>query len=117
MVGIIILLVGAFFFFFYYNILISRKNRVQIDRLQIDTMLKLRADVLQQIREAGGRASANLQSALAEVDQSLKELRQAYNTGVANYNGALEQFPTNIFAILLRLQRAKPFEIEIPTEN
>lgn len=115
MVGIGILLVSVFFIFFYYNIIIFRKNRVQIEHAQIETMLKLRTDILEQQKAVGGRTAANLQSALAEIHQSLSELSDSYNSSVVSYNTAIEHFPTRLLAVTLRLQRAKPFEV--PTEN
>src|SRR4030042_10193 len=51
------------------------------------------------------KASENflqLQAALNETEEQISAARRAYNASVTDYNNALEMFPSNVFAILLR---------------
>lgn len=44
-----------------------------------------------------------LQNALQEMEDQLAASRRTYNAAVTNYNNALEMFPTNLLAGLMRL--------------
>lgn len=60
------------------------------------------------------RASENfgqLQRALNEIEERISASRRAYNAAVTDYNNALEMFPTNLLAPLLRLTRRELFEV------
>ncbi len=64
------------------------------------------------------KASANflqLQSSWNEVEEQLSASRRFYNAAVNDYNNALEQFPSNIFA--RQLNYYKQEYIEIPEEE
>ncbi|NNF98208.1 MAG: LemA family protein [Desulfobacteraceae bacterium] len=54
----------------------------------------------------------NLQASLNEVEEQISAARRAYNSSVNDYNNALDMFPSNIIAGLLRYQRKVFFEIE-----
>lgn len=52
-----------------------------------------------------------LQSALNEIEEQISAARRAYNSAVTDYNNAIEMFPTNIMAGMMRYQKQKLFEI------
>ncbi len=61
------------------------------------------------------KASENfisLQASLNEVEEQISAARRAYNASVKDYNNALEMFPSNIVAGLMRYQRKVFFEID-----
>ena len=61
------------------------------------------------------KASQNfihLQASLNEVEEQISAARRAYNASVKNYNNALEMFPSNIVAGLMRYQKKVFFEID-----
>jgi LemA protein len=53
----------------------------------------------------------NLQASLNEVEEQISAARRAYNASVKDYNNALEMFPSNIVARLMRYQQKVFFEI------
>ena len=60
------------------------------------------------------RASANvlqLQAALNEVEEQISAARRFFNAAVADYNNAIEMFPSNLMASAARLTRRPFFEI------
>ncbi|BBO90684.1 LemA family protein [Desulfosarcina ovata] len=54
----------------------------------------------------------NLQASLNEVEEQISAARRAYNASVKDYNNALEMFPSNIVASLMRYQQKVFFEID-----
>jgi LemA protein len=56
----------------------------------------------------------NLQASLNEVEEQISAARRAYNASVKDYNNALEMFPSNIVARLMRYQQKVFFEIRCP---
>ena len=54
----------------------------------------------------------NLQASLNEVEEQISAARRAYNASVKDYNNALEMFPSNIVAGLMRYQKKVFFEID-----
>ena len=54
----------------------------------------------------------NLQASLNEVEEQISAARRAYNASVKDYNNALEMFPSNIIAGLMRYQKKVFFEID-----
>lgn len=60
------------------------------------------------------KASRNfleLQGALNEVEEQISAARRAYNASVRDYNNALEMFPGNIMAALMRYRKRRFFEM------
>ncbi len=60
------------------------------------------------------KASQNfiqLQAAMNEIEEQISAARRAYNASVTDYNNAVEMFPTNLAAGLMRYDRKKVFEI------
>lgn len=55
---------------------------------------------------------ANLQASLNEVEEQISAARRAYNAAVKDYNNALEMFPSNIIAALMRYRKKVFFEID-----
>jgi len=53
----------------------------------------------------------HLQRTLTELEEQISAARRAYNASVTDYNNAVEMFPTNIVASMIRYQRRKFFEI------
>lgn len=53
----------------------------------------------------------NLQGSLNELEEQISAARRAYNASVLDYNNALEMFPSNIMAGLMRYQKKVFFEI------
>ena len=54
----------------------------------------------------------NLQASLNELEEQISAARRAYNASVKDYNNALEMFPSNIIAGLMRYQKKVFFEID-----
>ena len=54
----------------------------------------------------------NLQASLNEVEEQISAARRGYNASVKDYNNALEMFPSNIIANLMRYQKKIFFEID-----
>ena len=54
----------------------------------------------------------NLQASLNEVEEQISAARRAYNASVKDYNNALEMFPSNIVAGLMRYQKKVFFEMD-----
>ncbi len=54
----------------------------------------------------------NLQASLNEVEEQISAARRGYNASVKDYNNALEMFPSNIIANLMRYQQKIFFEID-----
>ena len=52
-----------------------------------------------------------LQSTMNEVEEQISAARRAYNAAVTDYNNAVEMFPTNILASMMRYRLKKVFEI------
>lgn len=52
-----------------------------------------------------------LQAALNEIEEQISASRRAYNSAVTDYNNAIEMFPTNIMAGIMRYKRQQVFEI------
>lgn len=60
------------------------------------------------------KASRNfidLQRSLNEVEEQLSAARRAFNAAVTDFNNAVEMFPTNIMAGMMRYTRRQLFEI------
>lgn len=56
-------------------------------------------------------AIVTLQRSLNEVEEQLSAARRTYNAAVNDYNNALEQFPSSLFASAMGYQRKPHFEI------
>jgi LemA protein len=54
----------------------------------------------------------NLQASLNEVEEQISAARRAYNASVKDYNNALEMFPSNLVAGMMRYQQKVFFEID-----
>lgn len=52
-----------------------------------------------------------LQGAMNEIEEQISAARRAYNAAVTDYNNALEMFPSNIVASMMRYERKRLFEI------
>jgi len=58
------------------------------------------------------KASENfmhLQRSLNEIEEQISAARRAYNAGVTDYNNAIETFPGNLIAPLMKCQRKQLF--------
>ena len=52
-----------------------------------------------------------LQRAMNEIEEQISAARRAYNAAVTAYNNAVEMFPTNVAASMMRYKLKKVFEI------
>ena len=52
-----------------------------------------------------------LQGSMNEIEEQISAARRAYNAAVTDYNNAVEMFPTNILAFMMRYKLKKVFEI------
>ncbi|MDD3626119.1 MAG: LemA family protein [bacterium] len=52
-----------------------------------------------------------LQAALNEVEEQISAARRAYNAAVTDLNNAIEMFPSNMMASMMKLQKRTLFEI------
>jgi len=53
----------------------------------------------------------HLQRAMNEIEEQISAARRAYNAAVTAYNNAVEMFPTNVAASMMRYKLKKVFEI------
>lgn len=53
-----------------------------------------------------------LQGSLNEVEEQISAARRAYNASVTDYNNAIEMFPTNFMASMMKYKQRTLFEIE-----
>ncbi len=53
-----------------------------------------------------------LQGSLNEVEEQISAARRAYNASVTDYNNAIEMFPTNFMASMMKYKQRALFEIE-----
>ncbi len=66
------------------------------------------------------KASQNfldLQGSLNELEEQISAARRAYNASVLEYNNALEMFPSNIVAGLMRYRKKVFFEVAAQERN
>ncbi len=54
----------------------------------------------------------NLQASLNEVEEQISAARRFYNTSVKDYNNAVETFPANLVAALLRYRKKVFFQVD-----
>jgi len=54
----------------------------------------------------------NLQASLNEVEEQISAARRFYNTSVKDYNNAMETFPGNVVARLLRYRQKVFFQVD-----
>ena len=59
----------------------------------------------------------NLQASLNEVEEQISAARRAYNASVMDYNNALEMFPSNMIASMMRYEQKAFFEISKRSEK
>ena len=52
-----------------------------------------------------------LQGSLNEIEEQISAARRAYNAAVTDYNNAIEMFPTNFVASMLKYSKKNVFEI------
>ena len=53
----------------------------------------------------------HLQSTLNELEEQISAARRAYNQSVTDYNNAIEMFPTNFMANLMKLERKEVLSV------
>jgi len=53
----------------------------------------------------------HLQGTLNELEEQISAARRAYNQSVTDYNNAIEMFPTNFMANLMKLERKEVFSV------
>jgi LemA protein len=66
------------------------------------------------------KASRNfldLQGSLNELEEQISAARRAYNASVLDYNNAMEMFPSNIMAGLMRYRKKVFFEVAAQEKN
>jgi len=54
----------------------------------------------------------HLQASLNEIEEQIAAARRAYNSSVTDLNNAIQVFPANIVASLMRLKKRPWFEIK-----
>ena len=52
-----------------------------------------------------------LQESLNNVEEQISAARRYYNTSVTSYNNAIEMFPTNILAKIMKMKRKQVFNV------
>lgn len=53
-----------------------------------------------------------LQKAIVDCEEHLQAARRFYNANVSDYNVKIDAFPTNLFASMMNLEKARFFETE-----
>lgn len=92
------------------------QSRTEAEQVAIDNQI---AGPLRQILvavESYPELKANqnfmqLQATLNEVEEQISAARRAFNAAVLEYNNAIQMFPTNLIASLMRFQRRAFFEV------
>jgi len=60
----------------------------------------------------------HLQHTLNEIEEQISAARRAYNQSVTDYNNAIEMFPTNFVASLMKMDRKVVFNVpEMERQN
>jgi LemA protein len=90
---------------------ISDAETVDLDRKATQTIGRIMVAAENYPDLKASRNFADLQASLNEVEEQISAARRAYNASALEYNNALEMFPSNIMAGLMRYQKKVFFEI------
>jgi LemA protein len=90
---------------------ISNDEKIQLDNKLTSSMGKIMV-----LSESYPDLKANqnflqLQASWNEIEEQISASRRFFNSAVTDYNNAVEQFPTNIFARMMNYQRKQVFVI------
>ena len=97
---------------------LSPDDKVKLDKKLNSAMKSINIAVENYPEVKASENFLNLERTMNEIESQLSAARRNYNSAVTSYNNALEMFPSNIIAGLLRYQRKELFEInEIEREN
>jgi LemA protein len=97
---------------------LSTEDRVQLDNQISKTIsgIKVAAENYPELKAHSSFLSLN--GSLNEVEGQLAAARRAYNASVMEFNDALQMFPSNIVAGMMKFKKKQTFEaLEIEKEN
>lgn len=87
---------------------ISDEEKVELDNKITGAMAGLMVAVENYPDLKANQNFLQLQAAMNEVEEQISAARRAYNATVTDYNNAVEMFPTNIMASMMKYKQ-KPF--------
>lgn len=89
---------------------ISDEQKIELDRKMSGALGSIMVAVENYPDLKANENIMHLQRTLTEVEAQISAARRAYNQAVTDYNNAIEMFPTNIMANMLRYSRKAVFE-------
>lgn len=104
---LMVIIAGAGWFIVFFSRLTNTTIRLEEIRLQLDRLLKKRAQLFKECELCAASNSAELVSLidrLTATEQKLAALDRAYNETVHFYNGYIKSFPNNIVAAIMGTQ-------------
>lgn len=94
------------------------KNKEKINKEISQCLSRIMINAEQYPELKSSQNFVNLQNALYDVELNIAAARRFFNSSVTLYNNALEMFPSNIIASMMKLQRKEVFNIpEVERQN
>ncbi len=90
---------------------ISEESKIELDQKLSNALGSIMVAVENYPDLKANENIMHLQRTLTEVEAQISAARRAYNQAVTDYNNAIEMFPTNIMANMMRFGRKAVFEI------
>lgn len=90
---------------------LSDAEAVELDRNTTQALGKIMVAVENYPDLKASQNFIQLQGSLNEVEEQISAARRAYNASVKDYNNAIEMFPSNVLAGLMRYKTKAFFEI------
>lgn len=86
-------------------------EKVRLDGQIRDAMKQLAVSVENYPELKAGENFIRLQQVWSETEENISAARRFFNTAVTEYNNKIEQFPSNLIAYMMGLERKLVFEI------
>lgn len=90
---------------------VSGNEKVRLDRQIRESMDRIVVSAEDYPELKAGENFTRLQHIWNETEEKISASRRFFNTAVAEYNNKIEQFPSNVIAKTMRLERKLMFEI------
>ena len=95
----------------------NENQAVDLDRMATQAIGRIMVAVENYPDLKASQNFLDLQGALNELEEQISAARRAYNASVLDYNNALEMFPSNIMAGLMRYRKKVFFEVAAQERN
>ncbi len=96
---------------------VDENQAVDLDRMATQAIGRIMVAVEDYPDLKASQNFLDLQGALNELEEQISAARRAYNASVLDYNNALEMFPSNIMAGLMRYRKKVFFEVAPQERN